>query len=150
MYNIIIIYMSFKQIWKATCTVLVVTWMSFCGFQSESYIMTVSAAVRLIPSPPARVHSRNTNLSESREREREREGGKGEREGKERGRRERSKNGLNNEPQTSIRTWFRKPVNGCLSQGASDLSINTLIEKPTTWHKSVIWHTCRQLIPFHA
>ena len=31
--------------------------------------MTVSAAVRLIPSPPALVHSRNTNLSESRGKE---------------------------------------------------------------------------------
>ena len=30
-------------------------------------MMTVSAAVRLIPSPPALVHSRNTNLSESEE-----------------------------------------------------------------------------------
>ena len=28
-------------------------------------MMTVSAAVRLIPRPPALVHSRNTNLSES-------------------------------------------------------------------------------------
>ena len=43
--------------------------MSFCGFQSESYIMTVSAAVKLIPKPPALVQSRNTNLSYS-ERER--------------------------------------------------------------------------------
>ena len=45
-------------------------------------MMTVSAAVRLMPSPPALVHSRNTNLSVSgegraggREKEREREGG---------------------------------------------------------------------------
>ena len=38
--------------------------MSLCGFQSESYIMTVSADARLIPSPPARVLSRNTNSSE--------------------------------------------------------------------------------------
>ena len=41
-------------------------------------MMTVSAAVRLIPSPPALVHSRNTNLSESREGGREGEGGEGE------------------------------------------------------------------------
>ena len=41
-------------------------------------MMTVSAAVRLIPSPPALVHSRNTNLSESREGEEGgREGGRG-------------------------------------------------------------------------
>ena len=30
-------------------------------------MMTVSAAVRLIPSPPARVHSKKTNRSESAE-----------------------------------------------------------------------------------
>jgi hypothetical protein len=41
------------------------TWRSFWGFQSESKMMQVSAAVRLMPSPPARVHRRNTNLSES-------------------------------------------------------------------------------------
>jgi len=38
---------------------------SFWGFQSESKMMQVSAAVRLIPSPPALVHSRNTKRSES-------------------------------------------------------------------------------------
>lgn len=38
---------------------------SFCGFQSESYMMTVSAAVKLIPRPPAFVQRRNTNRSES-------------------------------------------------------------------------------------
>ncbi len=32
--------------------------------------MTVSAAVKLIPSPPARVHNRNTNLSESERKQR--------------------------------------------------------------------------------
>lgn len=36
-------------------------------------MMTVSAAVRLIPSPPALVHRRNTNLSVSVGREREKE-----------------------------------------------------------------------------
>ena len=35
-----------------------------CGFQSESYRMTVSAVWRLIPSPPALVDSMNTNLVE--------------------------------------------------------------------------------------
>ena len=43
----------------------IITCISFWGFQSESYIMTVSAAVRLIPSPPALVHNKNTNRSES-------------------------------------------------------------------------------------
>lgn len=38
---------------------------SFWGFQSESNITQVSAAVRLIPRPPARVHSRKTKRSES-------------------------------------------------------------------------------------
>ena len=43
-------------------------------------MMTVSAAVRFIPRPPARVHRRNTNLSEpGRERREER---RGEREGR--------------------------------------------------------------------
>lgn len=37
--------------------------MSWCGFQSESYMMHVSAAVRLMPRPPARVDSRNMFLS---------------------------------------------------------------------------------------
>ena len=49
--------------------------------------MTVSAAVRLIPSPPALVHSRNTNLSESRGKEGAGRGeieGSSEREGNER------------------------------------------------------------------
>lgn len=41
------------------------TWRSFWGFQSESKMMQVSAAVRLMPKPPARVHRRKTNLSES-------------------------------------------------------------------------------------
>jgi hypothetical protein len=35
--------------------------MSLCGFQSESYITTVSAVARLIPRPPALVDNRNTN-----------------------------------------------------------------------------------------
>ena len=34
---------------------------SFCGFQSESKMMTVSAAVRLMPTPPALVQMRNAN-----------------------------------------------------------------------------------------
>mmetsp|Transcript_12450 Transcript_12450/g.37312 ORF Transcript_12450/g.37312 Transcript_12450/m.37312 type:complete len:236 (-) Transcript_12450:237-944(-) len=38
-------------------------WMSFCGFQSESRMMHVSAAVRLMPRPPARVERRKTNTS---------------------------------------------------------------------------------------
>ena len=38
--------------------------MSLCGFQSLSYITTVSAVARLIPRPPARVDSKNTNCSE--------------------------------------------------------------------------------------
>lgn len=42
-----------------------ITWRSFWGFQSESKIIQVSAAVRLIPKPPALVQSRKTNLSES-------------------------------------------------------------------------------------
>ena len=37
---------------------------SFCGFQSESKMMTVSAAVRLMPWPPALVDSRKANTSE--------------------------------------------------------------------------------------
>eukprot|EP00967_Tisochrysis_lutea_P096783 scaffold141924_cov23-Tisochrysis_lutea.AAC.3 len=40
-----------------TCT-------SFCGFQSESSRMHVSAAVKLIPSPPARVERRKMKVSE--------------------------------------------------------------------------------------
>ena len=36
------------------------TCMSLWGFQSESYITTVSAVARLMPRPPARVESRNT------------------------------------------------------------------------------------------
>ena len=35
---------------------------SFCGFQSLSKMMTVSAAVRLMPTPPALVDSKNTKL----------------------------------------------------------------------------------------
>eukprot|EP00964_Phaeocystis_antarctica_P050374 scaffold29246_cov66-Phaeocystis_antarctica.AAC.6 len=35
---------------------------SFCGFQSESYRIHVSAAVRLMPTPPARVESRKTKV----------------------------------------------------------------------------------------
>jgi hypothetical protein len=37
---------------------------SFWGFQSESIMMHVSAAVRLIPRPPARVERRKTKVSE--------------------------------------------------------------------------------------
>jgi hypothetical protein len=36
---------------------------SICGFQSLSYSTTTSAVARLMPSPPARVDSRNTNCS---------------------------------------------------------------------------------------
>ena len=36
---------------------------SACGFQSLSYRMTTSAVCRLMPSPPARVDSRNANFS---------------------------------------------------------------------------------------
>ena len=38
--------------------------MSFCGFQSESKMMHVSAAVRLMPTPPARVESKKTKIAE--------------------------------------------------------------------------------------
>lgn len=38
---------------------------SICGFQSVSYMMTVSAACRLSPTPPARTDSRKTNARES-------------------------------------------------------------------------------------
>lgn len=55
---------STKLFYYQLC-VCVCTCRSFCGFQSESKMIQVSAAVRLIPSPPARVHSRKTNRSES-------------------------------------------------------------------------------------
>lgn len=38
---------------------------SFWGFQSESKIIHVSAAVKLMPKPPALVHRRKTKRSES-------------------------------------------------------------------------------------
>lgn len=38
------------------------TCMSLCGFQSLSNMTTVSAVARLMPTPPARVDSRNTTL----------------------------------------------------------------------------------------
>ncbi len=38
---------------------------SFCGFQSLSNMMTVSAVARLMPSPPARVDSRKAKSGES-------------------------------------------------------------------------------------
>ncbi|TNN39540.1 hypothetical protein EYF80_050287 [Liparis tanakae] len=44
---------------------LIRTCKSFCGFQSESKMMQVSAAVRLMPRPPALVHRRKTKRSES-------------------------------------------------------------------------------------
>mmetsp|Transcript_59220 Transcript_59220/g.86684 ORF Transcript_59220/g.86684 Transcript_59220/m.86684 type:complete len:206 (-) Transcript_59220:239-856(-) len=47
--------------WQRACACT-----SFCGFQSESKMITVSAAVRLMPTPPARVLSRKTNESGSR------------------------------------------------------------------------------------
>lgn len=40
-------------------------WMSFCGFQSCSTKMTVSAPVRLSPSPPTDVVSRSTSYDGS-------------------------------------------------------------------------------------
>lgn len=40
-----------------------VTCRSFCGFQSESKIITVSAVARLIPRPPARVERRKQKSS---------------------------------------------------------------------------------------
>jgi hypothetical protein len=39
--------------------------MSFWGFQSESKMMTVSAEVRLIPTPPARVERSMTKSEEA-------------------------------------------------------------------------------------
>lgn len=42
-----------------------ITCRSFCGFQSESKMMHVSAAVRLMPRPPALVQRRKTKRSES-------------------------------------------------------------------------------------
>ncbi len=36
-----------------------------CGFQSESYMITVSAVARLMPSPAARVERRNTKTLEA-------------------------------------------------------------------------------------
>lgn len=50
---------------RQTAIILVVTCKSFCGFQSESNMMQVSAAVRLMPRPPALVHRRKTKRSES-------------------------------------------------------------------------------------
>ena len=41
------------------------TWMSLCGFQSESYIKTVSADAKLIPKPPALVESKKQKESAS-------------------------------------------------------------------------------------
>ena len=35
-----------------------------CGFQSESKMMHVSAAVRLMPTPPARVEMRKAKMVE--------------------------------------------------------------------------------------
>ena len=40
-------------------------WRSPCGFQSLSKMTTVSAAVRLMPCPPARVVSRKAKQSSS-------------------------------------------------------------------------------------
>jgi hypothetical protein len=40
------------------------TWRSFCGFQSLSNMMTVSAVARLMPRPPARVDSRKQKSCE--------------------------------------------------------------------------------------
>lgn len=40
-----------------------IAWISCCGFQSESYRMTVSAALRLIPNPPERVVKRKIGMS---------------------------------------------------------------------------------------
>ena len=49
--------------WPMRCA-LSMACKSICGFQSESYKMTVSAVAKLIPKPPARVDKRNTNFSE--------------------------------------------------------------------------------------
>lgn len=38
--------------------------MSLCGFQSESYIITVSAVAKLIPKPPARVDNKKAKWGE--------------------------------------------------------------------------------------
>jgi len=38
---------------------LAVACISFCGFQSESYIITVSADAKFIPIPPAFVDNKN-------------------------------------------------------------------------------------------
>ena len=52
-------------VWLCVCVWFWHTCRSFCGFQSESKMMQVSAAVRLIPRPPALVHRRKTNRSDS-------------------------------------------------------------------------------------
>ncbi len=44
--------------------VLQLTCRSWCGFQSESKMMTVSAVCRLSPSPPALVERRKMKYSE--------------------------------------------------------------------------------------
>ena len=54
-----------KAFRRMRCRLKVPTCRSFCGFQSESKMTQVSAAVRLMPRPPARVHSRKTKRSES-------------------------------------------------------------------------------------
>ncbi len=51
-------YIVHKRCYVFTCK-------SFCGFQSESNMIQMSAAVRLMPRPPARVQRRNTKRSES-------------------------------------------------------------------------------------
>ncbi|KAH3670529.1 hypothetical protein OGAPHI_001044 [Ogataea philodendri] len=53
--------------WPIRCT-LSMACKSTCGFQSESNRTTESAAVRLIPRPPARVESRNTSASSAENR----------------------------------------------------------------------------------
>jgi hypothetical protein len=49
-------YMRERERERGTCK-------SFCGFQSESKMITVSAVARLIPSPPARVDRRKQKSS---------------------------------------------------------------------------------------
>lgn len=56
--------LSFNLRWFLNhfCLTLTIAWRSTCGFQSESYRITTSAVARLIPRPPARVLSINTNF----------------------------------------------------------------------------------------
>tara|TARA_B110001452_G_scaffold109991_1_gene91245 strand:+ start:514 stop:729 length:216 start_codon:yes stop_codon:yes gene_type:complete len=53
-----------RLFWPIRC-VRAIACTSFCGFQSESMMMQVSAAVRLMPRPPARVESKKQKVVES-------------------------------------------------------------------------------------